>query len=124
MSDEAKAGPMGQVIRIDEGRIRDHLGEMVWGTVEEVLWGTRASPGTVREATPRPPQQSDPSLMVSANRSRNSARNRSKLMAWTNRRVITSASMRRLNGDPGSNPEGSASATDLFRQGGQQPPWR
>src|ERR1019366_6363957 len=34
MSDE-KA--MGQVIQIDEGRIRDHLGEMVRGTVEETL---------------------------------------------------------------------------------------
>ena len=34
MSDEK---PMGQVIRIDEARIRDHLGEMVRGTVEETL---------------------------------------------------------------------------------------
>src|ERR1700749_2459497 len=34
MSDE---NPMGQVIQIDEGRIRDHLGEMVRGTVEETL---------------------------------------------------------------------------------------
>ena len=34
MSDE-KA--MGQVIQIDEARIRDHLGEMVRGTVEETL---------------------------------------------------------------------------------------
>ncbi len=33
--DDAK--PMGQVIQIDEGRIRDHLGEMVRGTVEEAL---------------------------------------------------------------------------------------
>ena len=32
MSDE---NPMGQVIQIDEARIRDHLGEMVRGTVEE-----------------------------------------------------------------------------------------
>ena len=31
MSDEK---PMGQVIQIDEARIRDHLGEMVRGTVE------------------------------------------------------------------------------------------
>ena len=30
MSDE---NPMGQVIQIDEARIRDHLGEMVRGTV-------------------------------------------------------------------------------------------
>ena len=29
--------PMGQVIQIDETRIRDHLGEMVRGTVEETL---------------------------------------------------------------------------------------
>src|SRR3979409_1480465 len=32
MSDE---NPMSQVIQIDEARIRDHLGEMVRGTVEE-----------------------------------------------------------------------------------------
>jgi hypothetical protein len=65
MSDEK---PMGQVIQIDEARIRDHLGEMVRGTVEETLnamldvylasvsvrrvvtealWGTRVSPSTV-----------------------------------------------------------------------------
>lgn len=37
MADEKKDGAMGQVIRIDEGRIRDHLGEMVRGTVEEAL---------------------------------------------------------------------------------------
>src|SRR3954453_3097148 len=34
MSDEK---PMGQVIQIDEARIRDHLGELVRGTVEERL---------------------------------------------------------------------------------------
>jgi hypothetical protein len=34
MSDETA---MGQVIQIDEARIRDHLGEMVRGTVEETL---------------------------------------------------------------------------------------
>jgi putative transposase len=34
MSDE-KA--MGHVFQIDEARIRDHLGEMVRGTVEETL---------------------------------------------------------------------------------------
>ena len=34
MSDEK---PMGQVIQIDEARIRDHLGELVRGTVEETL---------------------------------------------------------------------------------------
>jgi putative transposase len=37
MSDDAKDGPMGQVIKIDEARIKDHLGEMVRGTVEETL---------------------------------------------------------------------------------------
>lgn len=35
MSDEKKGEQMGQVIQIDEARIRDHLGEMVRGTVEE-----------------------------------------------------------------------------------------
>jgi putative transposase len=34
MSDEKT---MGQVIQIDEARIRDHRGEMVRGTVEETL---------------------------------------------------------------------------------------
>ena len=34
MSDEK---PMGQVIQIDEARIRDHLGEMVRCRVEETL---------------------------------------------------------------------------------------
>ena len=34
MNDEKS---MGQVIQIDETRIRDHLGEMVRGTVEERL---------------------------------------------------------------------------------------
>ena len=34
MSDEK---PLGQVIQIDEARIRDHLGEMVRGTVQETL---------------------------------------------------------------------------------------
>ena len=34
MSDKT---PMGHVIQIDEARIRDHLGEMVRGTVEETL---------------------------------------------------------------------------------------
>ena len=34
MSDEK---PMGQVIQIDEARIRDHLGELVRGTVEDTL---------------------------------------------------------------------------------------
>ena len=37
MEDEGKPKPMGQVIQIDEARIKDHLGEMVRGTVEEAL---------------------------------------------------------------------------------------
>ena len=36
MSEKNETG-MGEVIRIDEARIRDHLGEMVRGTVEEAL---------------------------------------------------------------------------------------
>jgi putative transposase len=32
--DERKDKPMGNVIPIDKARIRDHLGEMVLGTVE------------------------------------------------------------------------------------------
>ena len=31
--DEREGKPMGDVIRIDDARIRDHLGEMVRGTV-------------------------------------------------------------------------------------------
>jgi putative transposase len=37
MDEKPETKPMGQVIRIDEARIRDHLGEMVRGTVEEAL---------------------------------------------------------------------------------------
>ena len=37
MDNKEKAKPMGQVIQIDEARIRDHLGEMVRGTVEDTL---------------------------------------------------------------------------------------
>ncbi len=37
MNDDVKGKDMGQVIRIDEARIKDHLGEMVRGTVEEAL---------------------------------------------------------------------------------------
>jgi len=37
MEDEGQPKAMGQVIQIDEARIRDHLGEMVRGTVEEAL---------------------------------------------------------------------------------------
>src|ERR1700676_4940876 len=36
MSEDDGLKAMGQVIQIDEARIRDHLGEMVRGTVEEV----------------------------------------------------------------------------------------
>ena len=37
MTDSEKGDQMGQVIQIDEARIKDHLGEMVRGTVEETL---------------------------------------------------------------------------------------
>jgi len=37
MDENDRPTPMGQVIQIDEARIRDHLGEMVRGTVEEAL---------------------------------------------------------------------------------------
>jgi putative transposase len=37
MMEENEGRPMGQVIKIDEARIRDHLGEMVRGTVEQTL---------------------------------------------------------------------------------------
>ncbi len=37
MDEKSDAKPMGQVIQIDEARIKDHLGEMVRGTVEEAL---------------------------------------------------------------------------------------
>ena len=37
MDNKEKAKPMGQVIQIDEARIRDHLGQMVRGTVEDTL---------------------------------------------------------------------------------------
>lgn len=39
MKEEDEGKPMGQVIKIDEAWIRDHLGEMVRGTVEETLNG-------------------------------------------------------------------------------------
>jgi hypothetical protein len=42
MNDE---NAMGQVIQIDEARIRDHLGEMVRGTVEETLKRTAGCGG-------------------------------------------------------------------------------
>lgn len=35
MSDDSKK--LGNVVQIDEGKIRDHLGELVRGTVEETL---------------------------------------------------------------------------------------
>src|ERR1700691_1133863 len=37
MNEDDGLKAMGQVIQIDEARIRDHLGEMVRGTVEETL---------------------------------------------------------------------------------------
>ena len=37
MSNDKKGEEMGQVIQIDDTRIKDHLGEMVRGTVEETL---------------------------------------------------------------------------------------
>ena len=37
MKEENEGRPMNQVIKIDEARIRDHLGEMVRGAVEETL---------------------------------------------------------------------------------------
>ena len=37
MDDKEQAKPMGQVIQIDEARIRDHLGQMVRGTVKDTL---------------------------------------------------------------------------------------
>ena len=36
MDETEKPEPMGQVIQIEEARIRDHLGEMVRGAVEAV----------------------------------------------------------------------------------------
>ncbi len=37
MTDDDEGKEMSNVIRIDEARIKDHLGEMVRGTVEEAL---------------------------------------------------------------------------------------
>jgi hypothetical protein len=37
MNEKPGTKAMGQVIQIDEARMRDHLGEMVRGTVEEAL---------------------------------------------------------------------------------------
>ena len=37
MIDDGEGQEMSHVIRIDESRIKDHLGEMVRGTVEEAL---------------------------------------------------------------------------------------
>jgi len=37
MTDDDDGKEMNNVIRIDEARIKDHLGEMVCGTVEEAL---------------------------------------------------------------------------------------
>ena len=51
MKEENEGRPMGQVIKIDEARIRDHLGEMVRGTVEETLNAMLASPSSAKPAT-------------------------------------------------------------------------
>jgi hypothetical protein len=37
MDKKPETKPMGQVIQINEARIRDHLGEMLRGTVEGAL---------------------------------------------------------------------------------------
>ncbi len=37
MVDETEGSELTNVVRIDEARIKDHLGEMVRGTVEEAL---------------------------------------------------------------------------------------
>ena len=37
MDEKTGTTSMGQVIQIDEARVRDHRGEMVRGTVEEAL---------------------------------------------------------------------------------------
>ncbi len=37
MTDDIDGKKIGNVIRIDEAQIKDHLGEMVRGTVEEAL---------------------------------------------------------------------------------------
>ena len=47
MKEENEGRPMGQVIKIDEARIRDHLGEMVRGTVEETLNATLSAEACV-----------------------------------------------------------------------------
>lgn len=39
MEESSSERELGQVVKIDEGRIRDHLGELVRGTVEETLNG-------------------------------------------------------------------------------------
>ena len=37
MSDDSEKQALGKVVQIDEGKIRDHLGELVKGTVEDTL---------------------------------------------------------------------------------------
>jgi transposase-like protein len=37
MEEDCKGGPLGNVIRIDDDRVREHLGRIVRGTVEETL---------------------------------------------------------------------------------------
>jgi hypothetical protein len=55
MDENDRPKPMGQVIQIDEARIRDHLGEMVRGTVEgdrpmKALWRGRRFSSYAAEA--------------------------------------------------------------------------
>ncbi len=38
LSNDNKGEDMGQVIQIDDARVKDHLGEMVRGSVEETLY--------------------------------------------------------------------------------------
>src|ERR1700733_12669824 len=70
MSDEK---PMGQVIQIDEARIRDHLGEMVRGTVEETLnaiWMPKQTSSAVRAVTNAARRGRTPGLAVTIGRCR------------------------------------------------------
>ena len=53
MDNNEKAKPMGQVIQIDEARIRDHLGGMVRVTVEDTLSAMERSTWLFRLPLPR-----------------------------------------------------------------------
>ncbi|SHF55102.1 hypothetical protein SAMN02746095_03672 [Acidocella aminolytica 101 = DSM 11237] len=63
---EEQEKPMGQVIQIDEARIRDHLGAMVRGTVRFFS----ISRPTGISATYRPGRYSPPSRLHSPNLAR------------------------------------------------------